>query len=386
MVENPQKTLDNMIQFGSYINTNFKHFPVRALEGIQNFFGYNTMVYTILNLKPDGEVYISDIFSSQFTEERLNAYREYYFRSDPFITQIQNCIKKLDVENPQYAWHIRDLYSEKDFYESEYCNHLSETGLRYQVVLTGPKYREFPTHVISVFKSVQEGDFTQEELEILNMAGSIFNYSLGHYLKEMDHQLLITALKRSEEKRTTDLVKCGYCVFSNLTMPEETPGFSKYKRILFPKKTARDILRELTDGQDPMEVLQAEPKTIYKTCEAGVFWIRVWKDSAEVSLDKYISSFIIVEICRQPECAATEQPQSQAEQLKEKLAEYSFTAREMDVLCLLKRGYTNQRIADTLYLSLPTVKAYTGKIFKKLGVSGRSAAISKLYSELQEGT
>ena len=90
MVENPQKTLDNMIQFGSYINTNFKHFPVRALEGIQNFFGYNTMVYTILNLKPDGDVYISDIFSSQFTEERLNAYREYYFRSDPFITQIQN--------------------------------------------------------------------------------------------------------------------------------------------------------------------------------------------------------------------------------------------------------------------------------------------------------
>ena len=46
-MENPQKTLDNMIQFGSYINTNFKHFPVRALEGIQNFFGYNTMVYTI---------------------------------------------------------------------------------------------------------------------------------------------------------------------------------------------------------------------------------------------------------------------------------------------------------------------------------------------------
>lgn len=72
--------------------------------------------------------------------------------------------------------------------------------------------------------------------------------------------------------------------------------------------------------------------------------------------------------------------------MKEKLAEYSFTAREMDVLCLMKRGYTNQQIADTLYLSLPTVKAYTGKIFKKLGVSGRSAAISKLYSELQEGT
>ena len=72
-MENPQKTLDNIIQFGSYINTNFKHFPVRALEGIQNFFGYNTMVYTILNLTPDGEVYISDIFSSQFTEERLNA-------------------------------------------------------------------------------------------------------------------------------------------------------------------------------------------------------------------------------------------------------------------------------------------------------------------------
>ena len=64
MVETPLKTLEKMIQFGIYINTNFKHFPIRALEGIQNFFGYNTTVYTILNLKPDGEVYISDIFSS----------------------------------------------------------------------------------------------------------------------------------------------------------------------------------------------------------------------------------------------------------------------------------------------------------------------------------
>ena len=94
MVKNPQDVLEKIVQFGSYVNANFKHFPIRALEGIQTFFGYNTMVYTILNLKPDGEVYISDIFSSQFTEERLNAYREYCVRSDPLITQIRNCIKK----------------------------------------------------------------------------------------------------------------------------------------------------------------------------------------------------------------------------------------------------------------------------------------------------
>ena len=52
-----------------------------------------------------------------------------------------------------------------------------------------------------------------------------------------------------------------------------------------------------------------------------------------------------------------------------------FNQREVDILCLIKQGLTNQEIARKLYLSLSTVKWYNQNIFIKLGVSSRTQAI-----------
>ncbi|WP_420628927.1 alpha/beta fold hydrolase [Candidatus Leptofilum sp.] len=53
-----------------------------------------------------------------------------------------------------------------------------------------------------------------------------------------------------------------------------------------------------------------------------------------------------------------------------------LTPRELDVLRLLATGYTNQQVADDLVLSVGTVKAYTSKIYNKLGVRNRTQAIA----------
>ena len=55
----------------------------------------------------------------------------------------------------------------------------------------------------------------------------------------------------------------------------------------------------------------------------------------------------------------------------------SFNQREVDILCLIKQGLTNQEIAGKLYLSLDTVKWYNQNIFTKLGVHSRTQAIEK---------
>lgn len=39
---------------------------------------------------------------------------------------------------------------------------------------------------------------------------------------------------------------------------------------------------------------------------------------------------------------------------------------------------TNGQLADTLHISLPTVKFHVQNILKKLGVTSRSAAIARL--------
>lgn len=56
------------------------------------------------------------------------------------------------------------------------------------------------------------------------------------------------------------------------------------------------------------------------------------------------------------------------------VAEPHLTPRQAEVLRLLSRGWTDAQIADELFLSRRTVHAHLREIFRKLGVSHRSAA------------
>jgi DNA-binding NarL/FixJ family response regulator len=57
----------------------------------------------------------------------------------------------------------------------------------------------------------------------------------------------------------------------------------------------------------------------------------------------------------------------------ERLAD--LTPREMDVLRLMARGANNQEIADELVVGEATIKTHVGRIFEKLEVRDRAAAI-----------
>jgi ATP/maltotriose-dependent transcriptional regulator MalT len=53
---------------------------------------------------------------------------------------------------------------------------------------------------------------------------------------------------------------------------------------------------------------------------------------------------------------------------------HSLTKRELEVLCLLAQGQTNQEIAQSLFVSTLTVKTHVHHIIGKLGVSDRTQA------------
>lgn len=60
-----------------------------------------------------------------------------------------------------------------------------------------------------------------------------------------------------------------------------------------------------------------------------------------------------------------------------------LTSREQDVMQLLQKGYTNKQIAETLHVSLATVKTHLINIFSKLQVNNRIEALTK-YQEMYE--
>ena len=64
-----------------------------------------------------------------------------------------------------------------------------------------------------------------------------------------------------------------------------------------------------------------------------------------------------------------------------------LTGRELEILQLLARGYTNQKIADKLYVSINTIKTHVSNLFDKLGARNRIDALvrAKDAGILEEG-
>jgi DNA-binding CsgD family transcriptional regulator len=54
-----------------------------------------------------------------------------------------------------------------------------------------------------------------------------------------------------------------------------------------------------------------------------------------------------------------------------------ISKREQEVLELMAQGLSNQEIADTLFVSLNTVKTHTSNLFLKLEVKRRTQAVQK---------
>ena len=50
----------------------------------------------------------------------------------------------------------------------------------------------------------------------------------------------------------------------------------------------------------------------------------------------------------------------------------SLSKREAEIIKYVRKGYTNQGIADKLNLSIHTVKAHLYRIYAKMGINGLS--------------
>jgi ATP/maltotriose-dependent transcriptional regulator MalT len=55
----------------------------------------------------------------------------------------------------------------------------------------------------------------------------------------------------------------------------------------------------------------------------------------------------------------------------------TLTPRELDILSQLAKGLGNREIAQQLFISEATVKTHLGRVYAKLGVDTRAAAVAK---------
>ena len=62
---------------------------------------------------------------------------------------------------------------------------------------------------------------------------------------------------------------------------------------------------------------------------------------------------------------------------EDELKKLNLSNREYEILQLLSKGYSNNQIAETLFLSISTVKTHTSNLYFKLDVKNRMQAVEK---------
>lgn len=82
-----------------------------------------------------------------------------------------------------------------------------------------------------------------------------------------------------------------------------------------------------------------------------------------------------------PRVASRVIEQMSAGKISSKVHFTDLTEREMEVLTLLARGYSNQRIMDELVISLGTVKGHVSNILSKLQLADRTQAAVYAWQE-----
>ena len=62
----------------------------------------------------------------------------------------------------------------------------------------------------------------------------------------------------------------------------------------------------------------------------------------------------------------------------------TLTKRELEVVLLLREGYSNAKIAETLYVSEGTIKKHLSNIFGKLGMSSRTEVMAFVERNIEK--
>ena len=177
-----------------------------------------------------------------------------------------------------------------------------------------------------------------------------------------DFEVIAEAKNGAEAVALADRLK-PHVVLTDLSMPE-MDGVTAIARI---KAEHQDIhILVLTTYDSDSDVLPA--------IEAGAIGYLL-KDSPREELFEAIRA------------AAQGKPlltSSIAARLMERMrgpAVEALSSREIDVLKLVAKGASNREIADRLYITEATVKSHLIRIYSKLGVADRTAAVTKALEQ-----
>ncbi|GCE48159.1 DNA-binding NarL/FixJ family response regulator [Thermosporothrix hazakensis] len=195
-------------------------------------------------------------------------------------------------------------------------------------------------------------------------ASSVISAGLRHLLEPYPEIRIVGQASDSVQAVSETLELGPQVVLLDAFLPDES-SIEAVRQIKLLNLDTR-ILLLATEGRE---------EQLYEVLRAGADGCLL-KDSTSEELAQGIRSVARGEVTIQPRLAGrllsrvSEQGRTVAHGQK-------LTARELEVLQLLALGLRNKEIANRLYVSERTVNFHLANIYQKLGVSGRTEALSR---------
>lgn len=189
-----------------------------------------------------------------------------------------------------------------------------------------------------------------------------------------------------------EMVRLGYSAYLSIQDDIEVVGEGEDGKIgyemaldLRPDIILMDLVMDVMDGIESTKTILKEwpeakiiivtsfidDEKVYPALEAGAAGYMLKTSSAHEIADAIRSTYQGERVL-EPE--VTDKMLERLTKKTEHHLHEDLTSREMEVLLLVAEGYSNQEIADQLFITLKTVKTHVSNILSKLEVDDRTQA------------
>ncbi|GAA1484954.1 response regulator [Brachybacterium fresconis] len=158
--------------------------------------------------------------------------------------------------------------------------------------------------------------------------------------------------------------------------------------VLLARSTAPDVvLLDLQFGVGQKRGTDVIPALRQASSQPAVLVLTTYDNDQDVTaaMDAGAAGYLLKDSPAEELVAAVQRARSGAgavdprisQRLRERQADTTLSAREMEVLTRVAAGRTNAQIASDLFLSQATVKTHLVHVFDKLGVTSRTEAVAR---------
>lgn len=334
------------------------------LFSLSTIFKIKLAAYGAFRIDSNGVIKVDHIISNSIRGEILDQYKKEHYLEDAFL----NNYAQLCYSNPDAAYFTDDLLDQEEYQHSGYTKLLRKSNIGHEALIGVNGLPGSLVHIIRIYKSVDAGDFTEQEKELFQYIGQAFNHSKTLFNRFVRQQRKLEAVSAY-----CDEISFGFAILDGKgRLLQSNAAFmnfsSKLSSGLTKGEIATDIIFAVT-GTDKL------PEGNYFREETHVNGVLITMQKKRVVLSIRTENLYYITLQKDK---GDRVPDINSISLSSR---YGLTRRETEVILLVVKGYNNQEISDDLFIGVSTVKTHISNIYSKLAVSSRTEMLKKLQND-----